>query len=408
MKNLAMRTSNLENAMIRKILFVLIVLSLSLSSIVYAQEGMTIKDYLEEALPPQTGRKVVLDRTSGILTVTDTPSNHKLIRQLIKEFDVGPTQVMIEARFVEVQVSDLQELGTEFYWYQAGDPADGRIFDSLEVGDAPYIYDSTTGDQLDPTDYLTTADGIQWGDTDSAGDYTGFPQEGYGADFFIGKTGYHGNYLRAYLHALEEKGKANTLSAPKVMTMAGQMANMEVTRTFPYVSKVELENQGTADDPIWNIKTTIEEKTIGISLEVTPHVASGSKFITLDLHPEVNVLLEQQSIRPSVTTTYYYILTTGEVIPVTSTVPGIPDSVGWPTVDTRSTQTTVVTQSGRTIILGGLIREEEQITKKQVPLLGNIPLLGNLFKYKHVDRQKTNLLIFITATLISPEGKEIK
>lgn len=393
--------------MIKKIIAVSF-LVLVISSICYAQEGMTIKEYLDEALPPQAGRKIVLDKTSGILTVTDTPSNHKLIRQLIKEFDVGPTQIMIEARFVEVQISNLEELGTEFYWYQAGDAADGRIFDSMTVGDAPYIYDSVTGDQLDPTNYLTSADGIQWGSYDSSGNYQGFPTEGHGADFFIGKTGYHGNYLRAYLHALEEKGKANTLSAPKVMTMAGQMATMEVTRTFPYVSKVELENQGTADDPIWNIKTTIEEKTIGISLEVTPHVASGSKFVTLDLHPEVNVLLDQQSIRPSVATTYYYILADGSVVPVTSSVPGVPDSVGWPTVDTRSTQTTVVTQSGRTIILGGMIREEESITNKSVPLLGNIPLLGNLFKYKHVDREKTNLLIFITATLISPEGQEIK
>jgi general secretion pathway protein D len=396
--------------MIRKKIFFAILFLAVISNVCYAQEGMSIKEYLEEALPPQSGRKIVLDKTTGILTITDTPSNHKLIRRLINEFDVGPTQIMIEARFVEVQMSNLEELGTEFYWYQAGSTADDKIFDSLTIGDAVGMYNSASaaGESLTGEEYTTTADGVQWGSYDSSGTYSSFPTTGTGADFFIGKTGYHGNYLSAYIHALEEKGKANTLSAPKVMTMAGQMATMEVTRTFPYVSKVELENQGTADDPIWNIKTTIEEKTIGISLEVTPHVASGSKFVTLDLHPEVNVLLEQQSIRPSVTTTYYYVLTDGTVLPVSSTVPGVPDSVGWPTVDTRSTQTTVVTQSGRTIILGGLIREEESVIKKKVPLLGNIPLLGNLFKYKYVDKEKTNLLIFITATLISPEGEEIK
>lgn len=391
---------NQYNSMIRKNLFVTILVVLVLSNVCYAREGMSVKDFLEEALPTQTGRKIVLDRTTGILTVTDTPSNHKLIRRLIQEFDIGPTQVMIEARFVEVGVSDLDEFGIEWYWYRAGGPGMAPAFSDLTVGNS-WQY-------LDPNN-RRSADNVNWTISDPEFGEAGecFPATAYGADFYIGKTSFTGDYLRGNLHALEQRGKANTLSAPKVMTLAGQMATMESTTTFPYVSKVELENLGTADDPIWNIKTTIEEKTVGISLEVTPHVGSGSKFITLDIHPVVDELIDQKSIRPSVTTTYYW--NTGEgVMLVNATVPGIPDTVGWPTIETRSTQTTVVARSGRTIILGGLIKENEKITNKKIPFLGNIPLLGKLFRYKHVDRNKQKLLIFITATLISPEGEEIK
>ncbi|MCK5306638.1 MAG: hypothetical protein KAJ66_05830 [Candidatus Omnitrophica bacterium] len=397
--------------MIKRITICVFLSILAINSLSFAEDSMTIKEYLEEALPLQKDRKIVLDRTTGILTITDTPTNHKLIRKLIKEFDVGPSQVMIEARFVEVKVSNLEELGAEFYWYQAGEPENDKILEGLSVGDAAQITDDFG--YSDPTYYATTLDGIQWGRADDYGEYQHFPQSGYGMDFFIGKTGYHGNYLRAYIHALEQKGKANTLSAPKIATLSGQMASMEVSRVFPYVSEVELENLGTADHPIWCLKKTVEEKMMGISLEVTPYVAKGSKYITLDLHPEVNVMLDQKSIRPPVTTSYLTYYWHGsdegyERYTYTSTVPGVPDSVGWPTVDTRSTQTTVVTKSGRTIILGGMIKEEEKVYRKKVPFLGSIPLLGNLFKYKYIDKEKTNLLIFITATLITPEGKEIK
>jgi len=386
--------------MIIKKIFVVSLLVLAFSNFCYAQEGMTVKEYLDEALPPQAGRKVVLDKTSGILTVTDTPSNHKLIRRLIQEFDVGPTQIMIEARFVEVGVNDLDEFGIEWYWYREGGPGVAPAFSDLNVGNSWQYVDANN---------RRTADNVNW---PGAGPQYGedgecFPATSYGGDLYIGKTSFSGDYLRANLHALEQRGKANTLSAPKVMTLAGQMATMESTTTFPYVSKVELENLGTADFPIWNIKTTIEEKTTGISLEVTPHVASGSAFITLDLHPVVDEMLAQKSIRPTVETTYWWDTGSG-IIPITSSVPGVPDTVGWPTIETRSTQTTVVARSGRTIILGGLIKEKEVITNKKIPFLGSIPLLGKLFSYKHTDREKQKLMIFITATLISPEGQEIK
>ena len=364
-------------------LFVCFLAVFCFNSFSYAQEEMNIKGYLLKALPPQEGRKIVLETTTGLLTITDTPSNHKLIKKLIKSLDVGPSQVMIEARFVEVTVKDINEFGVEWYWYRAGKDG-GKPLKSLSVGNAAQY--------VDPSN-RTTSDGITWPWKDPEYGRPGecFPRTERGLDLFIGKTTFHGNYLRAHVHALEQQGKANTLSAPKITTLSGQMANIQVTRIFPYVSKVELENIGTAEFPIWRIKSTIDEKTIGITLEVTPHVATGSKYITLDLHPVVDVLLDQRSIKPA-----------------WEGLPGVPDEIGWPVVDTRSTQTSVIVRSGQTIVLGGLIKEDEITIKKKVPILGSIPLLGNMFKHDYVKKEKKNLLIFITATLVSAEGGEIK
>ncbi|MFH1857267.1 MAG: hypothetical protein ABH836_08630 [Candidatus Omnitrophota bacterium] len=381
-------------------------------SISFGENKISLKEYLEQALPPQEGRKVVVNESIGLITVTDTPSNHKLIKGLLKEIDMGPRQVMIEAKFVEVSVSNLNELGVEWDWYRAGSPKNGNRLSNLTAGGSPGYSDS---------DVISPSDGISWYNSATTDeDASAFPKTEHGLDWFFSKTTFKGDYLRAYLHALEETGKGNVLSAPKVTTLSGQMASMKATRTFPYVNDVDLENIGTSEHPIWTFDYSIEERTVGISLEVTPYAAEGSNYITLDIHPVVDTLISQSSIRPTVTNTIttsvedtFADLSTGEEIIVTRNtstnveLPGVPASVGWPEVESRSTQTSLIVKSGESIVLGGLIRSTEKMTKKRVPILGYIPVLGNLFSYKYVDKQKQNLLIFITATLINGEGKPV-
>jgi general secretion pathway protein D len=214
-----------------------------------------------------------------------------------------------------------------------------------------------------------------------------------------------GDYFVANLRALAEQGKANLLSSPKITTIAGQMANIQVVRTQPYVSDFTLENIGTAEDPIWSYKLTLAEKPIGIFLEATPYVTEGSNTITLDLHPEVSILKDQVSISTLTTSGE-----TGQLGNVTATdaVPLIPDSLGWPVVDVRTAQTSVVVDSGQTIVLGGMIKDEETITKMKVPVLGDIPVLGKAFQYDYKNQRKKNLLIFITASIINARGEAVR
>lgn len=373
-----------------KVLLVVFVMGLPLST--YAQDeleldyNLSIEEYLSNALPPQDGRMLNFNEVTGILTVTDTPSNQRLIYNLIKQFDVGPKQIVIEAKFVEIEFTDLDELGIEWYFSKSDLFGDSTTWSSGSPTAGSFINERTadagTGFWLNP-DYQ----GVQWDLTDT----DTFPQEAFGWGL-IATHEESGDFITAYLKALAQEGRANLLSSPKVTTLSGQMANIQVTRTIPYISDVEFENTGTADHPIWEFEYTIEERITGITLEVTPYVTSGGDVISLDIHPEVSNLVERRPI---------YVEDTTNPFSIGSSVP---ENLGWPVVDTRTTQTSVMIESGDTVAMGGFVHDDESLMKKKVPFLGDIPLLGNLFRYEHKTRTKKNLVIFLTATLITSDG----
>lgn len=354
------------------ILIMLIFNSLPLFGQEDYEYSLSIEEYLNNALPPQEGRNITFNDVTGILTVTDTPSNHRLIRKLVEQFDVGPKQVLIEAKFVEIEFSDLDELGIEWYWYHHGIVGDSSTSRIVSWGD-------TVG--VNPT-----YQGVQW-DT--------FPQTSFGLGLVMSQDE-SGKFLSAYLRALASEGRADLLSSPKVTTLSGQMANIQVTQTIPYVSDVDFENTGTAEDPIWQFEYDIEERVTGIILEVTPYVSETSDIITLDIHPEVSNLITRRPI---------FVGAESEVDnPLTYGV-NVSDDLGWPVVDTRTARTSVMMESGETVVMGGFVKDDETLTKKKIPFLGDIPLIGNLFKYEYKSRTKKNLVIFLTATLITAEGE---
>lgn len=334
--------------------------------------SLSIEEYLNNALPPEKGRVITFNELTGILTVTDTPSNHRLIRKLIRQFDVGPKQVMIEAKFVEIAFDELDELGIEWYWYKHGD---------ITFGES-----STATPENVPVNVSPTYQGVQWDTFPATSFGLGFVTSQYGTDKFI----------TAYLRALASEGRADLLSSPKVTTLSGQMANIQVTQTIPYASDVNFENVGTADHPVWQLKYTIEEKVTGITLEVTPYVSRNSDIITLEIHPEVSNLVTRRPIFES-----------AAAVPFLEEA-GVPTYLGWPVIDTRTAQTSVVIESGETVVMGGFVKDDETLTKKKIPFLGDIPLIGNIFKYEYKSRAKKNLVIFLTATLITPEGKTVE
>ncbi|MDD4878872.1 MAG: hypothetical protein PHR22_00255 [Candidatus Omnitrophica bacterium] len=346
--------------------------------------GLSIKDYLERSLPAQEGRKITYNDGTKLLTVTDTEENQAVIKNLIKGFEVGPKQVMIETRFVEVAVTDLDELGMEWDFYHPGNANDKN---------SGFTIGAPVG---------TAYQGVQWNnDIESA-----FPVVGnFAGQLMMFKVLANGEAYIANLRFLEQQGKANLLSAPKVTAISGQMANIQVIRTYPYVSDFTLENIGTAEFPIWSYKLALAEKPVGIFLEATPYVTEGSNTITLDLHPEVSVLRSQVAISNLQTSGE-----TGQLGNVTSatSVKLIPNELGWPVVDVRTTQTSVSVDSGATIVLGGMIKDSETVTKRKIPLLGDIPLLGQAFRYDYKNQTKTNLLIFITASIIDAKGEAIR
>jgi len=317
----------------------------------------TIKDYLEATLPPQEGRLIVLDEITGLLTITDTPKNHALARKLIKEWDISPKEVEIEAKFIEITFTDLDEMGVD--WRAITEEQHSIFdFDTDMMGDAS----------------ATTA--------------ATFKQaaEAAGLGFFAGKASISGTQLLAYLKALQQSGKANLLHAPRITTLSGQKANIQVVRSFPYATSAK-RNYPESGGVTYTVETyEMAEEITGITLEVTPTVTEGSNVITLEIHPEVGKLSSQVDITPIA-----------------------PDNLGWPIIDTRTAQTTVMVRSGETLILGGLIQDKDDDTvERKIPFLGDVPLIGPLFRYKYEKREKKNLVVFLTARLIDVQGKEIQ
>jgi general secretion pathway protein D len=163
------------------------------------------------------------------------------------------------------------------------------------------------------------------------------------------------------LHALQEAGKLNILSRPYILTSNNQAATITVGSQVPFATGETTSNVGT--------QTTTEYRDIGIILVVTPSI-----------NPEG---LVNMTVRPEISST------TGETIQIS-------EKLNLPVFATRSSETKVAVRDGQTIVIGGLIQDEIRDTIKKVPLLGDIPIAGHLFKRTEKSKAKTELLIFLT------------
>jgi general secretion pathway protein D len=167
------------------------------------------------------------------------------------------------------------------------------------------------------------------------------------------------------LQALEKLSGVNILSTPHILTSNHHKARIIVGENVPYVTQSRITE--TTDLLTPTVIKTYEYKDVGISLQITPHISQGG-LIRLEIDSEFTKLIE------GVTTA----------------------STDTPTTAKRQAQTVISMKSGSTVVIGGLIRDDKVTLEKKIPLIGDIPLLGELFKYRKDRLQKTNLLIFIT------------
>lgn len=180
-----------------------------------------------------------------------------------------------------------------------------------------------------------------------------------------------GTTIGSMLTALEKQTGVDILSTPHIVTSNHNKAKIIVGENIPYV----VESRITETDPITpTVIDTFEYKDVGISLEITPHISQGG-LVRLEIDSEFTKLIQG----------------------VTGT------SVNTPTTAKRQAQTVVSMNSGSTVVIGGLIRDDKTTVEKKIPLLGDIPLLGGLFRYHKDQIQKTNLLIFITPYVLTDQ-----
>jgi len=179
--------------------------------------------------------------------------------------------------------------------------------------------------------------------------------------------------IGAMLHALEKQSGVNILSTPHILTSNHHKAKMIVGESRPFVVQSKI-TEGT--DPLTpTVIKTYEYKDVGITMEITPHISQGG-LIRLEIKSEFTKLIED----------------------VTSL------AVDTPSTAKREAETVVSMNSGSTVVIGGLIRDDKITIEKKIPFVADIPLVGGLFKFKKDQVQKTNLLIFITPHIMSSQG----
>ena len=296
------------------------------------------------ALISERGSAVVDERTNSIV-VTDTAAKLAEIRDLIEKVDIPIRQVMIEARIVIASSNIDEQLGIR--WGGGYLNVSGDKFTSI-AGDAASAASLNAqligGGQVD----MPSAPFVDLGVAEAT---SGFAVGFTSTDLF----------LTAELSALEASGEGEVVSQPKVITGDKQKASIKSGTEIPY-------QEGAASGA-----TTTAFKEAVLKLDVIPNITPDDRIL-LDL------VVNQDSV--------------GDLVP--SGNGGL-----IPTIDTTELTTQVLVGNGETVVLGGVFKNEDLVKVEKVPLLGDIPYLGNLFKSTANSQQKTETLIFITPRILS-------
>lgn len=324
----------------------------------------TLEDTLKDAIPWPSDSKLVYDKRVNALLARNTPQNLQMLEDILFSVDVTPYQILIEARFIEVEVDDTKEFGLE--WQFNNDFA--LTSASNKGGKAKTVITKNSG--VDFSTFARAAEGLNF-------TYQGLltnPQ------------------FQTVLHALSESKKIKTLSCPRITTLNNQLATMKVVDEWIYPTRYEYEIvqvdlngdglfTGAGETTYKNVPKDFLRRDVGILLKVVPSMGSDRKTISLSLIPEVSE----------------------------GTADGFTyaGDVTLPKFTSRNLSTTVVVQSGDTVVLGGLIKESRTKTTTKVPLLGDVPFLGNFFRKNTDSIARKNLIIFVTAKVLSPSGEEV-
>lgn len=296
-----------------------------------------------------TGDKVSIqaDKSLNALVIRAEPAMMKEIMSVISQLDVRRAQILIEAAIVEVSGDTGKALG---FQYVGGSNEDG--VGAINFGNAGLSINSIV-------QALATDDpsGLSLGD----GVTMGFGEEDSNGDLKWG----------ALIQALSTSSDVNLLSTPSILTLDNQEASIVVGENVPFITGTSTSTGSGVSNPF----QTIQREDVGLSMKVTPHVA-GLSTIRLELEQE------NSQVKDSV----------GEAADIVTT--------------TRKLESTVLADDGETIALGGLIRDNITKTVRKVPILGDIPLLGILFRSTSSSREKSNLMVFMRPTIL-PDNEQL-
>lgn len=316
------------------------------------QDAGSIKAALDPRVTPK-GNVVILDKpnndgsfTPNQLLISDLPSVVDDLVDLADAMDSAQRLISIEVKIIENKVDDQTKLG--FNWPSQVSASLGSSTSSDESSD-----DGTTTEDGDGG----TLDYFAGSYNPNAGDWT------WGTLTV--------EQVSMVLDMLDQSGRSKLISDPHLTTLENHQAEIAVETVIP-IPTVNRFTEGAAVTDI----LTFQDEEVGISLLVTPRI-SGPGRITLDVFPEVEDIIGYSG----------------------------PPENRKPITASRSIRTRITVDDGETIVLGGLLKEDEIITENKLPILGHIPLLGGLlFTNKSTEKATTDLLILITPRIVTNSG----
>lgn len=360
-------------------------LSKGLTDVVEQTESTTsdiekLLERLPELIDWPDGSTFYLDRKKNILFLRSTPEALQNANLLIDEIDQPPLQVLIEARFIELTSNDFKDIDVD--WNLTSD------FGVLAKNGAKKVQvDAGSGTQF--TGLTRPGGRLQDGVSLALSGVLTDPQ------------------FQLILTALEETNRAKTLSAPRVLAMNNYTAEIEILQDLIYIENYEVDradisgstvgatdpnvvgtaNAGLTSEPII-IPQFADGEEIGFTLRVTPSVGEDHRNITLVIEPEIREQVD--------------VLTFNLVIPnFDGDAP-----IERPIISTRRMTTKATIEDGSILVLAGLMSSKIQKRFSKIPILGDLPFFGGLFRSESFDEQRKNLIIFVKATLVDGYGRK--
>jgi len=352
------------------------------------------------------------------LIVTQTTRNLQRLRNILRRYD-QTKQVEIEAKFLEVKQGDFEELGFQWGFFGGGraviDPETGEPV--LDNTGRPVMEHDTrfqTSNRNLNSAFSIDAESASINITGPAIGNNSFPSlppivpnaVDLGTDVVTNifeKTAIiDGDNLEFMIRALSRKTGSDLLSSPRLTVLSGKTASIVVAQELLYPTRygdIQLPAPGGSREgsvsTIAIAAGTPQDflmRNVGVEMEVTP---------TVEDNDNISLLLE-----PKVTEFEGFVEYGGPSVAVggDGTVVTVPSGFFQPVFSTREVRTEVTIYDGATVVIGGLVREEVKDFEDKVPILGDIPFLGRLFRSSGETAQKRNLMIFVTANLISPGG----
>ena len=297
------------------------------------------------------------DASTNSLIITAPDALYRNLRGVIDQLDVRRAQVYIEALVVEVTSNDAAEFGVQWVGLTGNENSSYRVggLQSFSVG-------GNSNNLVNLA--LAAATGISGSASSAASGGASIPNPtGLSIGLFKQVGGALG--LGAIAHALESTGHANILSTPNLITLDNELATIKVGQNIPIVTGSFTTGASGASNPF----QTVDRKDVGLLLKVRPQISEGGTIKMAIYH-------ENSGIDNSVTSTA-----------------GIVTTV-------RAIESNVLADDGQIVVLGGLISDDEGENEQKVRGLGDIPVIGNLFKYRARNRGKRNLMVFLRPIVV--------